>query len=115
MRVRGGERGRTERGEAGEGAGKGALLAGEGGSHLEFRSKPFSFLKIAQSSPSGAGSRDQGRHACPFMVRKIQIPVRRLGRSLQFHVKPSPGVWGGTGWVGDVTWWGFLAWEPHPL
>lgn len=31
------------------------------------------------------------------MVRKFQILKGKLGRSLEFWMEPSPGVWGGTG------------------
>lgn len=50
------------------------------------------------------------------MVRKFQILKRELGWSLQFWMKPSPGVWDGTCWVMVVTWLDFLAWvAPRPV
>lgn len=53
--------------------GKGLPAAGSDKLHLEFRSKPLSFLKIVQLFPQRGWQQGRERHACPFMVRKIQI------------------------------------------
>lgn len=67
--------------KAGEGDGEGApRAAGSDKLHLKSRSKPLSFLKIAQPFPQRGWQQGRGeRHACPFMVRKIQIPRGAAG------------------------------------
>lgn len=75
--------------------------------HLEFKEQTLEFSKNSSAFPP-AGLAAGTREACPFMVRKFQILKGELGPSLQFWIKPSPGVW-------VVTWWDFLAWVAPPL